>query len=73
MSQSPSPTVSSITGSEWWLGVERFIVFAVVTFASQITVGGQQLDLTTASGRAVAVGAFVSALYVVVRKTFLGN
>lgn len=67
------PTASTSSGSEWWLGIERFVIFAIVTFGAQVTIGGQALDVSSASGRAAVVSGILSALYVVGRKYVLGR
>lgn len=48
--------------------VEGFIVVIVIGMASQVTVAGQSLDLTTPAGRAAAVTALGSAIVFAIRR-----
>lgn len=48
--------------------IEVFLTVVVTTFVSQVTIGGQQLDLATATGKSAALSAFLTAIYLGVRR-----
>lgn len=50
--------------------IDHWIVFFVLTILSQVTIAGQALDLTSATGRAAAVSAILSVVWVAFRKAF---
>lgn len=57
--------MTSIESLWHWVepAVAKFLVSFLITFGSFVTIGGQQIDLATAAGRAVAVSALLHAVY----------
>lgn len=54
-------------------GVEAFLVVLVTAFVSQITVGGQPIDLSTPAGRVTVSTALVSALVLALRRAIASS
>lgn len=48
--------------------VEVFLVVTISTVIGQITIGGQQLDLSTHTGQTAALSAVLTALWLGVRR-----
>lgn len=66
-------TASPSNSSAWVSHVERIVVFFVIAFLAQVTVGGHSLNVTDSTGQAAAVSGILSAIYVALRSAVAGG
>lgn len=65
-----SGVVSSSAPLTW---LRHAIVIFVIAFASQVTIGGQSVNLADPAGRSAAVAGILSAIWVTVERVFLSG